>query len=129
MVCISLLQDAKYTPRYIADFATENGYSVNGNGSAWTLISKGGPQLGLDVTEIPLVKGRIIQNLKVGNPVICVMGPGLFTTTGHFIVLTGYEDGYVRVNDPNSPNKSAQLWDLTEVMKEIRNLWVCRVIE
>ena len=26
----------------------------------------------------------------------------LITTTGHFIVLTGVEDGKIRVNDPNS---------------------------
>ena len=126
MVCLYLLDDASYTPRYIAQFATENGYSVSGNGSSWTLISEGGEKLGLDVTEIPLDENRIIRNLEVGNPIICVMGPGFFTSTGHFIVMTEYVDGYVKVNDPNSPNRSEQTWKLTEVMEQIRNLWVCR---
>ena len=126
MVCLYLLDDASYTPQYIAEFATENGYSVSGNGSSWTLISEGGEKLGLDVTEIPLDEDRIIRNLEVGNPIICVMGPGFFTSTGHFIVMTEYEDGYVKVNDPNSPNRSEQTWKLTEVMEQIRNLWVCR---
>lgn len=126
MVCLYLLDDASYTPRYVAQFATENGYSVSGNGSSWTLISEGGGKLGLDVTEIPMDENRIIRNLEVGNPIICVMGPGFFTSTGHFIVMTGYEDGYVKVNDPNSPNRSEQTWKLTEVMEQIRNLWVCR---
>lgn len=85
MVCLYLLDDPTYTPKYIAEFAEENGYSVDGNGSAWTLISSGGEELGLDVTEIPLDENRIIRNLEVGNPIICVMGPGDFTTTGHFI--------------------------------------------
>ena len=126
MVCPYLLDDASYTPQYIAEFATENGYSVSGNGSSWTLISEGGEKLGLDVTEIPLDENRIIRNLEVGNPIICVVGPGFFTSTGHFIVMTEYEDGYVKVNDPNSPNRSEQTWKLTEVMEQIRNLWVCR---
>ncbi len=126
MVCLYLLDDASYTPQYIAQFATENGYSVSGNGSSWTLISEGGEKLGLDVTEIPLDENRIIRNLEVGNPIICVMGPGFFTSTGHFIVITEYEDGYVKVNDPNSLNRSEQTWKLTEVMEQIRNLWVCR---
>lgn len=126
MVCLYLLDDASYTPQYIAEFATENGYSVSGNGSSWTLISEGGEKLGLDVTEIPLDENRIIRNLEVGNPIICVVGPGFFTSTGHFIVMTEYEDGYVKVNDPNSPNRSEQTWKLTEVMEQIRNLWVCR---
>jgi len=125
MVCIYLLDDASYDPRYIAEFATKNGYSVPGNGSAWTLILEGGEKLGLEVTELPLVESRIIQNLEAGNPIICVMGPGAFTSTGHFIVMTEYEDGYVRVNDPNSPYRSGAQWKLTEVMEQIRNLWVC----
>ena len=126
MVCIYLLDDPKLTPKYIAEFAEANGYGVKGNGSSWTLISKGGKQLGLDVTEIPLDENRIIRNLNAGNPIIIVVGPGLFTTTGHFLVMTGYEDGYVTVNDPNSPAKTAQRWLLTDVMKDIKNLWVCR---
>ena len=126
MVCIYLLNDTKYTPRYVADFAQRNGYCVPGSGSAWTLISQGGEELGLDVTEIPLDESRIIRNLEVGNPIICVMGPGDFTTTGHFIVMTGYADGKIKVNDPNSPTRSERLWDFEDIKGQIRNLWVCR---
>jgi len=126
MVCIYLLGDAKYTPRYVADYAQDNGYYVPGSGSAWTLISVGGKELGLDVTEIPLDEKRIIRNLEVGNPIICVMGPGDFTTTGHFIVMTDYIDGKIKVNDPNSPTRSGMLWDFDDIEGQIRNLWVCR---
>lgn len=126
MVCIYLLDDAAYTPKFVAEFAKQSGYSVSGSGSSWTLISEGGKTLGLDVTEIPLDENRIIRDLKAGDPIICVMGPGFFTSTGHFIVLTGYADGYVTVNDPNSPEKSRQVWKLTEVMEQIKNLWVCK---
>lgn len=126
MVCIYLLNDTTYNPKYIADFAEMNGYSVSGNGSSWDLISSGGEALGLDVIEIPLNENRIIRNLDVDNPIICVMGPGDFTTTGHFIVITDYADGKVRVNDPNSKIRSEKLWELSEIMPQIKNLWVCR---
>ncbi|MBR3705279.1 MAG: C39 family peptidase [Oscillospiraceae bacterium] len=126
MVCMYLLDDARYSPRYIADFAQQNGYCVPGNGSAWTLISEGGGLLGLDVTEIPLDENRIIRNLEEGNPIICIMGPGDFTTSGHFIVMTGYEDGKIKVNDPNSLIRSGILWDYDAIKDQIRNLWVCR---
>lgn len=126
MVCIYLLNDTTYNPKYIADFAERNGYSVSGNGSSWDLIASGGEALGLDVIEIPLNENRIIRNLDVDNPIICVMGPGDFTTTGHFIVITDYVDGKVRVNDPNSRIRSEKLWELSEIMPQIKNLWVCR---
>ena len=127
MACIYFFQDATYTPKYVAEFSEEHGYAVDGNGSAWTLIPQGGKELGLDVVEIPLDENRIINNLEVGNLIICVVGPGDFTTSGHFLVLTGYEDGYVKLNDPNSPMRTEQKWELTRVMEQIDNLWVCRL--
>lgn len=126
MVCIYLLENTKYDPLYMAKFAEENGYYVSGSGSAWTLISKGGKKLGLDVIEIPLDENRIRRNLEVGNPIICIMGPGDFTTTGHFIVMTEYVDGKIRINDPNSRERSEMLWDYDDIKGQIKNLWVCR---
>lgn len=126
MVSMYLLNDAKYTPQYVAKFSEENGYGVPGSGSSWTLISEGGRKLGLDVIEIPLDEQRIIRNLEVGNPIICVMGPGDFTTTGHFIVFTDYVDGKIKVNDPNSKERSEKLWDYDQIQSQIKNLWVCR---
>lgn len=127
MVCLYLLNDATYTPRYVADFAEENGYYVEGSGSAWTLISEGGETLGLDVTEISLDENRMKKNLELGNPIICIMGPGDFTTAGHFIVLAGCKDGKFVVNDPNSITNSERLWSYEEISGQIKNLWVCRL--
>lgn len=129
MVCLYLLKDSMYTPRYVADFAEQNGYYVNGSGSAWSLISEGGETLGLDVVEIPLDENRMMKNLELGNPIICIMGPGDFTTTGHFIVLRGVAEGKFVVNDPNSKTNSERLWSYDEIKGQIKNLWVCRLPE
>ena len=126
MVCLYLLDDPALTPRYMAEFAEKEGYSDRGNGSTWTLISEGGEKLGLEVEELPLHESSITRELEAGNPVICVMGAGDFTTTGHFIVLTGYADGMVTVNDPNSVERSEKAWELSAIMGQMRNLWVCR---
>ena len=120
--------DERFHPEKIAAFAEDGGYYSNGNGSAWTLISEGGVQLGLDVTEIPLVKKRVMANLEVDNPIICSMRAGDFTTTGHYIVLVGCEDGLIRVNDPNSYENSEKLWSYEQIEGQIRNLWVIRGI-
>lgn len=130
-VCLSmaafyLTRSDVYSPDKMIAFAAENGYYSKGNGSSWTLISEGAVKLGFDVTEIPLVESRIIKNLEVGNPIICAMGPGDFTTSGHYIVLVAYEDGYIRVNDPNSIANSEKLWRYEEMEDQFRNLWVIR---
>ena len=127
-VCLSmaayyLTGNPDYSPDRIIAFAEDNHYYSKGRGSKWTLISEGGKKLGLNVTELPLVKGKIVQSLEAGNPVICVMGPGDFTTTGHFIVLIGMEDGAFRVNDPNSRANSSRLWTYEQIEGQIKNLW------
>lgn len=50
--------------------------------------------------------------------------PDDFTTTGHFIVFTGPEDGLLCVNDPNSRKNSEKRWAFEDISDQIRNLWV-----
>ena len=116
--------DESFNPFSMVEFAKQNGYYSSGNGSSWTLISEGGVKLGLKVTEIPLVKKKIMNHLEAGNPIICAMGKGDFTTTGHYIVLVGVEDGMIRVNDPNSYANSEKLWSYEQMESQFRNLWV-----
>ena len=52
------------------------------------------------------------------------MREGDFTTTGHYIVLRGVEDGQFQVNDPNSVVNSEKLWSYEQIEGQIRNLWV-----
>lgn len=127
MVAVYLLQDIKYSPDYMIDWATENGYCVDGGGSLWTLMSEGAQKLGIDSTELPLDKQRVINNLEVGNPVVCIMGPGDFTKKGHFIVMTGIENGKIKINDPNSIENSNKLWNFDDISSQINNLWAMRV--
>ncbi len=128
-VCLSmaafyLTGDSAMSPDHMIRFALKEGYCSPGNGSSWTLISEGAAKLGLVATELPLVKNLIFAHLEAGDPIICVMGPGDFTSTGHYIVLRGLEDGLLQVNDPNSMARSEQLWDYDAICQQIRNLWV-----
>lgn len=125
MVCVYLLDDPELSPAYIAEFSERNGFCEPGNGSAWTLISEGGEHLGLYVEELPLVESYVIDELLVGHPVICVVGPGDFTDGGHFIVMTEYVDGKIKINDPNSIENSEKLWDFEDISDQIENLWAC----
>ena len=129
MVCLYLFRDSRYTPRYLADFSAAEGYSCDGCGSYWALIHEGGEKLGLEVTEIPTEEKRVIRNLEAGNPMICILGPGEFTASGHFIVISGYEQGRLRIRDPNSVSRSRRLWSFGELAPQIRCLWVCRNTE
>ena len=126
MVTIYLTGDTSKDPLWMCRFAERNQFNVPGSGSKWALISEGGRMLGLDVTQISLDKDRIYRNLDVGNPIIVVVGPGDFTTDGHFLVLTGHSGDKVALNDPNSPTNSAKSWDYDTLAGQIQALWVLR---
>lgn len=123
MVAIYLLHDTSLTPPYIADYSIENGYCVSGSGTSWTLMSEGSAGLGLTAEELPLDKNRMISRLEEGKPIICIMGPGVFTESGHYIVITGVQDGLFKINDCNSRTNTEKLWDYDEIKDQIRNLW------
>ena len=123
MAAMYLTGDTAYSPDAVIRFANENNYYVSGSGSSWTLISEGGKKLGFQVTELPLDENRMRKCAEADIPVILVVGPGDFTTSGHFLVVTGYENGKFRINDPNSRANSEKLWAYEDLKGQIRNLW------
>ena len=123
IVLLGLTGDDSYDPASVAAFATENGYCVPGNGTSWSLFSEGAEKLGLISAELPLHEGAMKAELDAGRPIIMIMGPGHFTDTGHFIVVTGYnEDGFT-VIDPNRRSNCEKSWKYQDIQGEIRNLW------
>lgn len=123
MAAIYLLGDTSMNPLWMADFSMEHGYSVEGSGSAWTLISEGGKELGMSVRELSLSETIMADELNQGHIIICIMGPGDFTDSGHFIVLTGYTEEGFTINDPNSVANSEKIWSYDELSWQIRCLW------
>lgn len=123
MVITGLTGDNSITPYVVAKFSEKNGYYSEDSGTSWYLMTEGARKLGVNSKEISLSKNVIFQALENGHPIICSMRKGDFTTTGHFIVLVGIKDGKIKVNDPNSKEKSNLLWDYERLEYQIKNLW------
>ena len=124
MVAAGLTGDNIVTPYKVAQFSAGNGYYAGDSGTSWTLMTDGAQQFGIYGEEMGLSEDEVFSALENGHPIICSMRPGDFTTTGHFIVLTGIEDGKIQVNDPNSRVRSEKLWDYSRLEYQINNLWV-----
>lgn len=124
MVLCKLRGDTEYDPLTVAQIADNNGYYVAGSGSSWSLMEGGASLYGLQSYSVPFSDNGIREELLNGHPIICVVGPGTFTTTGHFIVICGIADnGEVIIRDPNNKERSNQTWQLSELMGQIQNLW------
>lgn len=124
MVTVGLTGNEKFTPQYIKNFSASHGYLVEGVGTAWSLMTDGARKFGIRSKVISLSEQSIIKNLKKGHPIIATMGPGHFTTQGHYIVLTGInDDGKIIVNDSDSKERSNKTWDIDILLKEAKNVW------
>ena len=124
MLALYLTGNETWDPASVAHWAEENGYYAEGSGTSWTFMSEGSAHFGLRAEELPLVKQYMINAVEEGRPVVCAMAPGDFTTTGHYIILTGYDENGFTVNDPNSPMRSSQHWSYETLEGQISNLWV-----
>ena len=126
MAAIRITGNHTLNPWEMAKFAEEHGFNVVGDGTSWSFFTEGAKMLGLESVQIAPDAQRMLDNLAVGNPIVAVMGPGDFTTTGHYILLAGTEDGKIRVNDPNSVRNSETLWDAETIVEQAQAMWVLR---
>lgn len=122
MVIAGLTGRNDITPYDIAAFSEREGYYQE-EGTSWLLFTEGIKQYGITGENIPLSESIINENLIQGHPIICSMRKGTFTTTGHFILLTGVKDGKYIVNDPNSRERSNTLYSYDEISYQIKNIW------
>lgn len=123
MVVVYLTHDREASPIAVAKYSKEAGYSVDGSGSSWTLISEGCRHYGVKAKVVALDESRMKAELDEGHPIVVNVGPGDFTDTGHFMVTTGYDDEGFSINDPNSIEKSGKRWLFKNISSQIRAVW------
>lgn len=98
---IQYLTGKKVSVQTVANWADNNGH-FNGIGSNGTLFPAAAKKWKVGTTKTTKNLNTVIKALQNGRPVISYQGAGLFTSGGHFIVLTGVDSkGKIHVNDPN----------------------------
>lgn len=124
MVVVGLTGDTSVNPKIAADWSAASGYRVEGVGTSWGLFPAGVSHWGFRCEELSVSSTAISQKLREGKTLIASMGPGHFTSQGHFIVLRGItKNGKILVNDPNSRSRSEQEWSVSIIVNEAKGAW------
>lgn len=129
MVIAGLTGNAGVTPYTMAVYSEKNGYLTSDGNTMWSFIAAGGEEFGVQGQTISLNEETVTETLKQGFPIICSVRPGDFTDGGHFLVLTDYIDGKIKINDPYSYANSEKLWDYEVLQPQIKNLWKMQALE
>lgn len=107
--------DPKITPVETCAWALANGFKAPFQGTYYSFFAAAGKHFGLTISQLnggslygktnAYTKGihlQVEQALAKGNLVIACMGKGLWTSSGHFILLWNLENGVLNINDPYS---------------------------
>ena len=106
---VATLKDPSVTPWTIAQLSMKWGDRSYNNGTNWTLFI---PHTRDYYKFTKVVKSANYSALKAcldaGGYVVCSMGPGYWTSGGHFICAWKYDDVYTYANDPASSTRKKQ---------------------
>ena len=105
---VATLKDKSVTPWTLAQLAMEWGDRTYNSGTAWSFF----PHVAEKYSFSKMVQTKSFDALKAclnaGGYVVCSMGPGYWTSGGHFICAWKYDSTYVYCNDPASSTRKKQ---------------------
>lgn len=126
-------------PVTLAAWARYYNYKVKNSGTSYSFFVPCAKEYGVTVRRLNTlsVYGLVwnsaheeaLEALKAGNWLIACMGKGNWTSSGHYVVVYGYEDGYVYINNPASTaaKRAKNTWELFK--SQVKYYWVVEVPE
>ena len=107
---LSTLYGESITPQVTCNYSASNGYLGEG-GTYPSFFGAIFTEYGVAYTTKEQTADNIISALEEGNIIVANMGPGTFTKSGHYIVLTGInENGEIMIQDPADSSKNNETW-------------------
>jgi peptidoglycan hydrolase-like protein with peptidoglycan-binding domain len=136
-MAIATLKDKSVTPVTTAEWSMAHGYKAFNQGTYYTYFVPQMAAYGITCKKLnasnlygkssSTAHTEALNALKRDDWVIACMGKGNWTSSGHFILLYGYENGYVYINDPASTKASRikNTWAL--FAKQVKYMWTITV--
>jgi uncharacterized protein YvpB len=67
---------------------------------------------------------EVVKALGQGAIVICSMKPGIFTKSGHFIIVYNTDGKNFYVNDPNSKDRTGKAFSIDIFKKQCKQFFI-----
>ena len=134
---IATLQDKNVTPVTTAQWSMAHAYKALNQGTYYTYFIPQMSVYGITCKRLntsnlygkssSAAHTEALNALKNGDWVIACMGKGNWTSSGHFILLYGYVNGYVYINDPASTKATRvkNTWAL--FASQVKYMWTISV--
>lgn len=135
---VATLKNASITPDKAAKWALENSFKAKHQGTYYSFFRLYLKKFGIECKQVtkssvyhkpnePIHK-IIIDELRKGNIVIACMGPGYWTSSGHFVLAFAVDlQDRVYINDPNSTKDILRCASLKEWQNQVKHYFVVEV--
>ena len=100
--------DKNITPIEMCEYAVKHGYRTPANGTAWAFFKSIAVAYGYTGFVQTKSMATARAAIKNGAFVVASMGPGYWTSGGHYICLWKTDDTYMYANDPASKTRKKQ---------------------
>ena len=129
---IETITGKTFTPADACSWSLQRGYKAPNQGTYYSYFAPQFKAFGITCQQLngnnvygkpsdPVHK-KAFDLLKQGYYLIACMGKGLWTTSGHFVVVW-WQDGKVRINDPNSTASSRVNGDYSLFSNQVKYYW------
>ena len=119
-MAVSSLTGLDVDPAALSAWCASQGYAAPGSGSYYPIVQGVAEHFHLACSSVGLTVEEMVQSLSGGCVLVALMGPGHFTSSGHFIVLYGITpEGQVLTADPNSRANSLSPWPPALLLDEL----------
>lgn len=129
---ISTLTGKKFTPVDACEWAVDHGHRTKDQGTAYAYFEPQFKAHGIVCKMLNWTNTygkpnhvnhkKAFDLLKEGYYLIAVMGKGLWTSSGHFVVVW-WKDGYVRILDSASKQPARLNGDLNTFKSQVKYYW------
>lgn len=131
--------DKNVTPVETCEWSLSHGYKALNQGTYYSYFKPQGAVYGIEVNQL---NGSNLRNMSAtsaapyhqkvleavhnGDLVIACMGKGLWTSSGHFILLWDVQGDTAYVNDPASNRATRTRGSFEQLKKEVKYYFVCK---
>lgn len=130
---IETLTGRTYTPEDACNWSMEHGYKALNQGTYYSYFTPQFAEFGIDCKMLNWTNtyGKpnhpnhqaVVEKLKQGYYAIALMNKGLWTNSGHFVVLW-WQDNKVRINDPASTKEARVNGDIQTFRSQAKYYWL-----
>ena len=130
---IETITGKTYTPEDACAWSIAHGYKALRQGTYYAYFTPQFAEFGIDCQMLNWTNtygkpdhpnhGKVVEKLKEGYYAIALMNKGLWTSSGHFVVLW-WQDDKVRINDPASTRAARVNGDIRTFRSQAKYYWL-----